>query len=435
MALALAVALLIDTVVEQGLGEALVQRDELSGDFAGSVLIYQVVLAVVIAALLFVGAPLIAGLLSEPRLATVLPWIGLACVFNSLGFVRQALYRRALQFKVLAFRNFIATSVAGLLGLWFAYQGAGLMSLLVMHVTNAALGAAVLWIAKKPSFNLRFHLASLRELFNFSKSVLGVRLLEVLSSRLDQILVGQYFGAAVLGYYALAVRLYEILIQTTAAPVAEVAYPLFSRLQNDKSGLGQAYLRLLQYAGGLTIPLFVGAAVTAPTFIPVLFGTHWQPAIPYLVLILAFGAINSISTYNDVLFGSIGRPDLRLKLAVVGIGLWLCSAFLLLPLGPLYVAITWCIRAGAMYPLRLFFALRLMDIKLRRFLAVVLPQIGACVSMMGVIVLIGQIPSISAAVQLVTEILLGVSAYLVVLHLLDSPLPRQIFRMRQAING
>ena len=435
MALALAAALFIDTIVEQGLGDALVQRDDITGGYAGSVLIYQVVLAAVSAALLFGGAPFIAGLLNDPRLADVLPWIGLACLFNSLGFVRQALYRRELQFKVLAFRNFIATFVAGLLGLWFAYQGAGLMSLVIMHVTNAALGAAVLWVAKKPSFTLRFHFASLRELFNFSKSVLGVRLLEVIASRLDQILVGQYFGAAVLGYYALAVRLYEILIQTTAAPVAEVAYPLFSRLQKDKSGLGQAYLRLLQYAGGLTIPLFIGAAVTAPIFLPAFFGAHWEPATPYLVLILAFGAINSINTYNDVLFGAAGRTDLRLKLAVTGVVLWLCSALILLPLGPLYVAITWCIRAAVMYPLRLFFSLRLMDMKLWPLLAVVLPQIAACLSMFVVVELIAWVPYAHAPVQLAAEIIFGGGAYLIVLHLLDSPLPRQIFRMRQAING
>ena len=437
MALALAVALLIDTLIEQGLGDALVQRDELEDDHAGSVFIYQVTIAAAIATLLWVSAPYIAAILGEPRLTDVLPWIGLASLLNSLGFVKQALFRRELQFKILAIRNFIATSVGGLIGFWYAYHGAGVMSLVVMHVANAALGVCVLWVASKHSFALRFNFASLRSLLAFSKAGFGTRVIEVVAARLDQVLIGQYFGASVLGYYALAMRLYEILIQTTAAPIAEVAYPLFSRLQNDRQGMGQAYLRLVQYVGGLTIPLFVGAAVTAPIFVPTFFGAQWQPATTYVVMILAVGALNSINTYNDVLFGAIGRPDLRLKFAIASLVLWLCSAAVLLPFGPIYAAITWGIRSLMVYPFRLNLALRLTDTSPQGLWGIVLPPILACGAMVGVVALVERAwpPETAVFAQMAVEVALGGGAYILALHLLGSPLPRRIRYLKRSIAG
>lgn len=434
MALALIFALLIDTLVDQGLSDAIIQRAELNDTHSGTVLVYQICLSIIAAILILSLAPQLSRILKEPKLAEVLPWISLACIFNALGFARLAIYRRTMQFKVLAIRNFLATFLGGIIGLWYAYQGAGLKSLVIMHVLNAFSGAIVLWVAEKSPFKLCFRLQSLRELLSFARSVLGVRLIEVAASRLDQVLVGQYFGAAVLGYYALAVRLYEILIQTTAGPVSEVAYPLFSKLQNDKNGLGRAYLRLLQYAGGITIPLFIGASLTAATYIPLFFGEQWNPSTPYLLLILAFGAITSINTYNDVIFGALGRPDLRLKLAATGIVLWLCSALVLLPLGPMFVAITWCLRAILMYPIRLFFALRLMELESNKLLPVFLPQVVACCFMGTGIYFIQMIPTIPNAAKLFLEIIVGGSVYMLVLHLMASPLPRQLLRIKQAIN-
>jgi PST family polysaccharide transporter len=432
MALALALALLIDTLIEQGLGDALVQRHELGRDDAGSVFIYQVTMAVAIAALLRAGAPFIASVFGEPRLAGVLPWIGLGSVFNSLGFVRQALYRRELQFKVLAIRNFTATCFGGLLGFWYAYHGAGVMSLVAMHVGNAALGACVLWIATKPPFAFQFHAARLRDLLVFSRHILGTRIIEVVSGRLDQVLIGQYFGVSVLGYYALAVRLYETLLQTTAVPVVEVAYPLFSKLQNDRTSLGQSYLRIIEYGGAFTIPLFVGAAVTAPIFIPALFGSQWQPAIGYVVMILAVGALNSIDTYNDVLFGAVNRPDLRLKFAVASVVLWVLCAFALFPMGVIYVAITWCIRALVMYPVRLKRALSFIDVNAKQYLKIVVPELAACLAMVTVILAIRFLElGFTAIILLFIQVAVGAVTYFIALHVAGSPLPGRLARLRR----
>ena len=435
MAIALAVGLLLDTLIEQGLVDALIQHPDLRDSHLGSVFVYQVGIAIFLALLLLMTAPLLAVLFHQPKLSVILPWIGYTSVFNATAWVKQAMFRREFEFKLLALRNFVATSLGGLIGLWLAYKGAGVTSLVAMYFSNALFAAIVVWISSKVSIHIEFHVQHLKDLLRFSRSILGTRVIEVLSSRLDQIAIGHYFGVEILGYYALAIRLYEVLLQTTTMPVAEVAYPLFARIQHDKVKLREGYFRLLEYAGGMTIPLFLGAAAMAPFYIPAFFGAQWIPAIRYVVIILTVGAVNSIGAYNGVLFGAVGRPDLRLKFAILGMTLWGLSAVFLLPLGGFYSSVAWAVRTLFTFPIQVRVALAQMGASMGEYFRIVLRQVTACLLMAVVIYLVASAPfSINRVWVMAMQVMLGAATYMIIASLFGSPMPKRIFQLKRILS-
>ena len=180
---------------------------------------------------------------------------------------------REMAFRTLAIRTLLATLAGGVVGLGMAWLGLGIWSLVGQQLSSAITGAAVLWWATswRPSFHIsRTHL---RDLYGFSINIIGNDLLWLGSQRADQLVIGVRLGASLLGPYALAVRLLELLIDLVTAPIAVVALPAFSRLQNERQRLQEAFYKTTEAVATVSIPAFCGISVLAPSVIPLFFGT------------------------------------------------------------------------------------------------------------------------------------------------------------------
>lgn len=78
---------------------------------------------------LFLCAPSIANFFDEPQLKLITRVVGLNLIINSLGIVQQARLTIDLNFKRQAQASLIAVVISGGIGLWMAYNGWGVWTL------------------------------------------------------------------------------------------------------------------------------------------------------------------------------------------------------------------------------------------------------------------------------------------------------------------
>jgi PST family polysaccharide transporter len=109
--------------------------------------------------------------------------------------------------------------------------------------------------------------------------------------------------------------------------VMRVAFPHFSRLQDDRAEVERMIRRYLAYlllAAGLWCVLI---AVAAPTLVPVVFTDKWSPAVPALILFAAAMAgdlvcwVLGVSLNALGLVGRVTRASVLRGLAYVGVAL------------------------------------------------------------------------------------------------------------------
>lgn len=93
----------------------------------GSVLVYG---------FLFLCAPSIANFFDEPQLKLITRVVGLNLIINSLGIVQQARLTIDLNFKRQAQASLIAVVISGGIGLWMAYNGWGVWTLVWQGLLN-----------------------------------------------------------------------------------------------------------------------------------------------------------------------------------------------------------------------------------------------------------------------------------------------------------
>src|SRR5690348_10705676 len=91
-------------------------------------------------------------------------------------------------------------------------------------------------------------------------------------------------------------------------PIQQVLYAAFVRLQDDLERLGRAWLRGIQLVTEINVPAFLGIAVVAPDFVPVVFGARWHDAVPVLQLLSLAGVAQSFQNLNWSVLQAVGRP-------------------------------------------------------------------------------------------------------------------------------
>ena len=422
MSVGIAFSGIVDIFTEQGLSTALIQKIDLSPEHKNSAFLFQVGLATLVALVVFFSSSMVARLFSQPQLRMVLCWLAPTFIMNAAGFSFQAIFKKTLQFKYLALRNFIATMIGGIVGLGMVLDGYGVESLIALTVVNSAVGLVILCSTSQWRPGFSFSKRAFLDLHSIGRSISANQLLEMISGRVDQLIIGYIFGTNVLGYYAFAMRLYEILMNVTGYAIAEVVFPLFSHLQSDLSKFRQTLLRLSSIGGGLTVPLFLLVALTSPLTIPLVFGHKWIPSIAYSNWILTSGSLFTLGIYSVAVFNAVGRPGIGLLFRISNLIMWGLGLFLLPVFGPTFAAASWVGRALIIFPVQIAWSCRLLNMPILDALRSYGKIVISCLLMTVVVLPIVYGGSQYALLRAVSALVLGAITYMYSMRWFDSEL-------------
>jgi O-antigen/teichoic acid export membrane protein len=267
----------------------------------------------------------------------------------------MSLLNKRLEFKAIALRNALATTLGGAMGLALTHLGWGVNALVAMHVVNAMTGCVIAFLSSGWRPEPRFDFRLIMPVRDVALHALGTRVVEAATSRLDQLLIGSFFGAAVLGLYALAVRFFDVIFQTLCGPMAVVLFSYLAQAHQDLVELRKRYLGILRNLALLAPAVFLLAALILPDVLSLLFGEKWSGVTPYLRIILGAGAVLAVTFSHTPVFAAIGQPRINFLVSTIASAVWLVSLMFLPKLGALFAAVVWVIRAALGIPIQLYF--------------------------------------------------------------------------------
>lgn len=124
----------------------------------------------------------------------------------------------------------------------------------------------------------------------------------------DDFLVGTLIDEKTLGYYARAYALAVLPTTMITHIVARVAFPLYSRVQNDPEKLSLTFTTVMRFIVLMSAPAAIGLAYTAPEFVAVIYGETWRPMAALVRYLLLYELLRPI--FDDVgeLLTAVGQP-------------------------------------------------------------------------------------------------------------------------------
>lgn len=342
---------------DMGLSMAAMQSQTLTQQQRSNLLWINTALGCVLGGLILLASPLIAAFYGRPELRVVAE--SLAGVFVLYALVPQFRAEMAsrFSFRWLAVSDASAQAVAFLVAVALAGTGFGYWALVWNQLVAALLTLILILIGARWRPNLPRKAPGMKPLLRYGVDTLGVQLLTYVSSNLDNVLIGKFFGSGTLGLYSRASQLFRLPLQQVATPLTPVALPVLSRLQTEPERF-QEYARRAQLilAYGLGGVLFVLVAAAHP-FVAVVLGKQWVGAVPILQ-ILALGGVFQVFGYVYYwVFLALGETRLQLRWSVLGRVLMVLMMLGGLPFGVIGVAVAAALGQVVLWMLNTIWAL------------------------------------------------------------------------------
>lgn len=410
---------LVQVLVQQGFAAAIIQRDDLQGIHLNTAFWINFGTGLLMMVVSLVAAQPIAHLLREPALEPVIRMLSPVFFLASLNSVQAAILQRDLAFQALAIRTLIANVVGGIVGVGMAFSGFGVWSLVGQQLAGKTTEVIVLWQASPWRPGFRVSMEHFKELFSFSVNIVGMGLLNFVNRRSDDFLIGYFLGSVALGYYTVAYNILTTLMDVLTSVTKQVAFPVFSKLQNEPERLRRAFYTTTRYTAFISFPVLLGLAATAQEAIPVIFGSQWEPSIPVMQLLALAGMFISIVSFNNSVLMAIGKPSWGLLTMTLAAIVNIIAFSIAVRWGIVAVAAAVAIRGYVFFPLLMWIMHKLVGVSygtyLRQFVVSFFGALVMAAAVTGLRPLVA--PSVSDPVFLGLAVGVGAILYFTIVYL------------------
>jgi len=300
-------------LTDLGFSTALVQRQDVTDIHVQSVFWTNAAFSLLLTILSWVAAPWVARFYSLPILAPIFRWVSLNFILGCLGNVPFALLQKRLEFKSIAQADTISLVLSGIAALLLAFFGFGVWTLVIQSLAGNALTALLRLRSSRWLPKMTFSFAAIKQMLRFTVPLYAFQFVHYWSRNGDNLLVGKFFGAGVLGAYSRAYTLMLLPITQINNVVGQVMFPTFSSIQHDIPRVKQVYLRSISVIALVAFPMMMGLTMLARPFVETVYGTKWAGVIPLLQIFGLLGILQVLINSTGWIFISQGKTNVMFR--------------------------------------------------------------------------------------------------------------------------
>jgi O-antigen/teichoic acid export membrane protein len=393
----LVISSLVIVFADLAFGAALIQRKEISDLDTSTAFWACTAFGLVFTLLGMALAGPVARFYHEPDVEPLFRVMSLIFITTSLSTVQESLLNRSLSFKVLETRMMVATVGGAVVGITAAALGAGAWAIILQGLSLSVFSTLLLWAMSPWRPGFRFSWTSLKSMAGFSTYIFGHRLLYYLHRNSDNLLIGRYVGAASLGAYAIAYNVILVPFSRIAAPIQDVVFPAFSRIQDDREKIAEGWIRITRVVSAVTVPSLVGLAIVAGDFVDLVLGSKWHDATTVIQVLAWVGILQSLQSLNTGILEALGHARAIFRWTVVFFVAHITAFVVGLHWGIVGVAVGYAVSTTLIEPSYLVLTSRAVGISPWRFLEA-LSGVFEASALMGLIVLGLQLLLVDAGV-------------------------------------
>jgi O-antigen/teichoic acid export membrane protein len=413
MALAMVAVAVILSVVELGVGAAIVQFHDLDRAELNTCFWLTMVATTAAYVALWAAAPLVEAWFAMPGLGAVLRVVGLNLPLTALGVVPDGLLRRGLRLDRVSQVQMTATLVTLPIVAALAWRGFGVWALVAGSLVTALVQVIGAYWFEPLMPGFRLNTRRLWRLVTYSCSIMGGRLTWTIYDQADTFVLGKLVGNVWVGHYAMAKQLALLPADRISAIVNQLAAPLMAALQEDLSVSRVALLRAMRLTAAAAFPLAAGLALVADDLVRVVLGPKWTTAAPFVTVLSLHAGVRSVATLLPPFMYAQGAAGFVFRYSLAQLVI-MPAAFCAgaLAAGPIGVAAAWLLAYPLMLSVLVRRTLARAGLSVGELVASLRPAlVAACVMAVAVLVARGLLAGVGETIRLVGSVAVGALTY------------------------
>ena len=308
---------IMQVFVDSGLGTALIQKKDADDLDFSSVFYFNFAVCLILYAVMFMAAPLIAGFYNDTSLILIIRVISLTIIISGVKGIQQSYVSRNMLFKRFFFATLGGTIFSAFLGIGMAYAGCGVWSIVAQQLSNTAIDTLILWVTVKWRPKKLFSWKRLKGLLSYGWKLLISSLLDTVYNNLRNLIIGKIYTSADLAYYNQGDKFPKVIVTNINASIDSVLLPSMAGEQDHRDRVKSMTRRAIKTSTYIMAPLMMGLMFCAEPVVKLLLTDKWLPCVPYLRIFCFTYMFWPIHTANLNAIKAMGRSDLFLKLEIV----------------------------------------------------------------------------------------------------------------------
>lgn len=418
--------------IDCGFSNALIQKKDRNQTDYSTVFYFNIILSIILYCILWFLAPYISNFYKNPQLSVLTRVIGISIVIGSLISVHKTRLTIKLQFKLQSIITLISSGISAIVAIVFALKGGGVWSLVFYNLVNIASQTILFFVIVQWHPSLVFSAVAFRHLFSFSSKLLGASILNLLYRNLYPIVIGKYFTPSKLAFYNQADTYASYPSIYIGNVVAKVAFPIFSRIQDNDERLKNAYSKYITFSSLAIFPFMIGMIVLAKPLTLVLLKDSWLPMVPLMQILCITYMMDHLCSINLNILYVKGRSDLALRLEFIKKTIAIIIFFISIRWG--LVGVCWgrvLYGIVAVY-LNSYYTKRLIGLSLLKQIIDIIKPLILSVAMGLIIYIYYQLnPMDNQLLDIITSIILGIVSYLILIMILGKQYIQEIILIKK----
>ena len=293
-----------------GVNEYIIRTKEIDDDELQTIWTLRLLISSVIAVIIFLTAPLAAGVLQEDRLVDVLKVLSVASLLGALQSPASAFFNRELAFGKELLLKSADKILAVTVTIVCAYLFRTYWALVWGQLAGMVFSIASSQVARpfKPTLSL----AKSSSLGRFAFWTLMVALNGYGVRNVDEWIAKRSSDSAAFGAYHISRDLCRLFVAEILSPAGQVFFPGAARVQDDPDRLNEVVSRFAGAAFLLAFAVAAGISAVSSELVYILLGYQWGQAIVYMpyvavgtaaaVLVDMFGGLYVIRNQQNISF-------------------------------------------------------------------------------------------------------------------------------------
>lgn len=317
VALVTVITTILQVFVDSGLGTALIQKKNVDNLDFSTVFYFNLIVCGILYLGLFLLAPYIASFYKMTELTAVIRVLGVVLIISGLKNIQNAFVSRNLIFKKYFFSTLGGTVSAAIVGIYMAYNGMGIWSLVAQNLINQLVGTGILWITVKWRPIKQFSITRLKILYSYAWKLLLSSLLDTIWNQLRQLIIGKKYSSSDLAYYNKGNEYPNYATIALNSSIDSVLLPVMSQEQDNPQAIKEMTRKAIKISSYILWPIMMGLAACAGSLVSVFLTDKWLPSVPYLMIFSIVYAFYPIHTANLNAIKALGRSELFLILEII----------------------------------------------------------------------------------------------------------------------
>lgn len=396
------------TFIHSGFSSALIRKNDCTQADYSTVFFYNLAMGSFFYLLIYFCAVPISNFYGEPDLVWILRVLSLGLILRSLTLIQTTTLTKRIDFKLRAKIVIISGILSGIVGIAMALSGFGVWSLVGRALSGSLIRSLLLWVWNRWKPSLIFSKKSFRELFGFGSKILLSSLIDTVYANIYYLVIGKYFSAEQLGYFARAQSFADMPSSNLKSIMSRVTFPVLAKMQDNADQLKAGYKKLIINLMFMSMVLTVLMAAMAEPLVLTLIGEKWRQSIVYLQLLCFPAMFYPLQDLNINMLKVKGRSDLVLRLGIIKKIFAIPIIVMGIIFGIEVLILGMWVDTVIAYYLNSYYSGRLINYSMREQLSDILPYLLFALVIGGIVFIVGWLLPTGYLVKLLLQITLSI---------------------------